>query len=403
MKLLVIQEQHFTKLPNGQVWVDKQSDTKFWERYLKVFDEIVVCARMKHADTLGVKALRSDCQGVSFVGMPDFRGAAGIIKHYAEIRKAILTALNDADCVIFRAPSPISMVSYGMVRRSGKPFAVELMNNPFTHFSPGSMHHIYQPIIQRFITNQTKRMCKSANGVSYVTEHVLQGLYPSAARLKGKDTEKYFESSYSTINIKQEDYIKTPWSENRPEKVVLVHSGEMLDYRKGQDVFIKAIAELKRKGYPVKGILIGDGVKRQEFETLAKNLSVFDDIEFTGWKSGFKQVQAELLRGHFFVFPSSGEGLPRSVIEAMASGLLCFGSKIDGVVELLDEQMLVEDMDGHAFAQCMEPYLKDWAKASAERDNQFEKSKKYEASILEKRRTEFYMKLRFFTEKGARK
>ena len=33
MKLLVIQEQHFTKLPNGQVWVDKQSDTKFWERY----------------------------------------------------------------------------------------------------------------------------------------------------------------------------------------------------------------------------------------------------------------------------------------------------------------------------------------------------------------------------------
>ena len=41
MKLLVIQEQHFTKLPNGEVWVDKQSDTKFWERYLNVFDEIV--------------------------------------------------------------------------------------------------------------------------------------------------------------------------------------------------------------------------------------------------------------------------------------------------------------------------------------------------------------------------
>ena len=38
MKLLVIQEQHFTKLPNGQVWVDKQSDTKFWERYLSAFE-----------------------------------------------------------------------------------------------------------------------------------------------------------------------------------------------------------------------------------------------------------------------------------------------------------------------------------------------------------------------------
>ena len=403
MKLLVIQEQHFTKLPDGQVWVDKQSDTKFWERYLKVFDEIVVCARMKHADTLGVKALGSDRKKVSFIDMPDFRGAAGIIKYYTKIQKALSVALRDADCVIFRAPSPISMVSYGIVRRSGKPFAVELMNNPYTHFSPGSMHHIYQPIIQKFITNQTKRMCKSANGVSYVTDHVLQQLYPSTAKLLGRNTEKYFESSYSTINIKQEDYIKTAWPENRPEKVVLVHSGEMLDYRKGQDVFIKAIAELKQKGYPVKGILIGDGVIRSEFEALVEKLNMSNDIEFTGWKSGFKQVQAELLRGHFFVFPSSGEGLPRSVIEAMASGLLCFGSKIDGVVELLDEPMLVEQMDGHAFAQCIEPYLKDWQKARVERDNQFEKSKNYEASILEKRRTAFYTKLRSLTEKRTKK
>lgn len=394
MKLLVIQEQHFTKLPNGQVWVDKQSDTKFWERYLSAFDEIVVCARMKCADSLGVKALRSDRNEVSFIGMPDFRGAAGIIKHYFQVQKALSLALKEADCVIFRAPSPISMVSYGIVRRSGKPFAVELMNNPFTHFSPGSMHHFYQPIIQKFITNQTKRMCKAANGVSYVTDHVLQELYSSTARLNNKETEKYFESSYSTINIKKEDYLKREWPNQRPTEVVLVHSGEMLDYRKGQDVFINAIAELKEKGYPVRGILIGDGLMRQEFEKMAKELGVSNAIEFTGWKSGFKQVQAELLRGHFFVFPSSGEGLPRSVIEAMASGLLCFGSKIDGVVELLNEKMLVENMDGHAFAQHIEPFLDDWSMACAERNIQFEKSKEYEASILNKRRSEFYKKLR---------
>jgi glycosyltransferase, family 1 len=349
---------------------------------------------MKCADSLGVKALRSDRNEVSFIGMPDFRGAAGIIKHYFQIQKALSLALKEADCVIFRAPSPISMVSYGIVRRSGKPFAVELMNNPFTHFSPGSMHHFYQPIIQKFITNQTKRMCKAANGVSYVTDHVLQELYPSTARLNNKETEKYFESSYSTINIKKEDYLKREWPNQRPTEVVLVHSGEMLDYRKGQDVFINAIAELKEKGYPVRGILIGDGLMRQEFEKMAKELGVSNAIEFTGWKSGFKQVQAELLRGHFFVFPSSGEGLPRSVIEAMASGLLCFGSKIDGVVELLNEKMLVENMDGHAFAQHIEPFLDDWSMACAERNIQFEKSKEYEASILNKRRSEFYKKLR---------
>lgn len=390
------------KLPNGQVWVDKQSDIKFWDRYLNVFDEIIVCARMKNVESVGVKALRSDRDRVSFVGMPDFRGAGGIVKHYLGIQKALMSALKKADCVIFRAPSPISMVSYGIVRRSGKPVAVELMNNPYTHFSPDSMHHFYQPIIQKFITNQTKRMCKAANGVSYVTAHVLQELYPSRSMMNQKKSRKYFDSSYSTINLSKDKYIKPEWTDEKPSPIVLVHSGEMLDHRKGQDVFITAVSELKKRGHAVKGVLIGDGETREEFEQLAKDLGIYSDLEFTGWKSGFNQVQAELLKGHIFVFPSSGEGLPRSVIEAMASGLLCFGSRIDGVVELLSDDLLVDRMDGIDFANCIEPYLLNWEKAKAERDVQFEKSKEYEASILEKRRTAFYTRLKQVAERSKK-
>lgn len=394
MKLMVIQEQHFTKLPNGEVWVDKQSDIHFWDRYLNVFDEIVVCARMKKSENVGVKALRSDREGVTFVGMPDFRGAVGIVRHYFKIQKALSTALKQADCVVFRAPSPISMVSYSIVRRSKKPFAVELMNNPKTHFSAQSMHHFYQPLIQKFITNQTKRMCRTANGVAYVTKNVLQNLYPSTARIKGENCNGYFESSYSTINLHKGNYIKAEWPLENPNPIVLVHSGEMLDYRKGQDVFIKAIAELKRRGYPVKGILIGDGEIRPEFEQLAQKLEIASEIEFVGWKSGFDNVQAELLKGHIFIFPSTGEGLPRSVIEAMATGLLCFGSKIDGVCELLHEDLLVEEFDGIAFANHVECYIRDWDKAHRTREELFERSKEYESTKLEKKRTEFYLKLK---------
>lgn len=392
MKLMVIQEQHFTELPNGEVWADKQSDIRFWDRYLNVFDELVVCARMKKSDTLTAKALRSDRKEVSFVGMPDFRGVAGIIKHYIKIQKALFTALKQADCVIFRAPSPISMVSYAIVRLSGKPFAVELMNNPRTHFSAHAMHNWYQPLIASFITNQTERMCRKANGVSYVTQKALQELYPSTAKLKG-ESDRYFESSYSTINLSPVHYIKHDWGEDRPDPIVLVHSGEMVDYRKGQNVFIEALSELKNRGYNVKGIMIGDGEKRTEFEGLANNKDVYDRIDFVGWKSGFDNVQKELLKGHIFVFPSRGEGLPRSVIEAMASGMLCFGSNIDGIPELLDRTLLIDEFDGKAFADRIEPYLKDWKFAKNKRDELFKLSKKYENSILTQRRNEFYRKL----------
>lgn len=398
MKLLVIQEQHFTKKSNGEVWADKQSDREFWDRYLSVFDSIVVCARMRYSDSLGVKALRSDRSGVSFVGMPDFRGVAGIVKNYIKIQNALKKAIKEADCVIFRAPSPISMVCYGAVLRSNKPFAVELMNNPNTHFSAQSMHHIYQPFIQWMITKQTLDMCKKANGVAYVTNHVLQNLYPSTARLNSESSSKYFEASYSTINLKESDFVKETLSDRfpdgRPNPLVLIHSGEMIDNRKGQDIFIECIAELIHRGYPVKGILIGDGEKRKDFEQLGAALGIREMLDFVGWKSGFKQVQSELVKGHFFVFPSTGEGLPRSVIEAMASGLLCFGSNIDGVPELISEKMLVDGWSGSAFADAIEPFICDWDTAKNEQKAQYNKAKEYKNSILEKQREDFYSKLK---------
>jgi len=393
MKLLVIQEQHFTELPNGEIWADKQSDVRFWDRYLNVFDELVVCARLKKSDTLTAKALRSDRKEVSFVGMPEFRGVIGIIKHYFKIQKALFTALKQVDCVVFRAPSPISMVSYAIVRLSRKPFAVELMNNPRTHFSAHAMHNWYQPLIACFITNQTERMCRKANGVSYVTQKALQELYPSTAKLKG-ESDRYFEASYSTINLSKANFIKQDWAEERPEPIVFVHSGEMVDYRKGQNVFIVALSELKQRGYNVKGIMIGDGEKRAEFEELAKSKDMHDEIDFVGWKSGFDNVQKELLKGHVFVFPSRGEGLPWSVIEAMASGMLCFGSNVDGIPELLDPTLLVDEFDGKAFADRIEPYLKDWKSVTEKREELFQRSKEYENTKLTHRRNEFYSKLR---------
>jgi len=398
MKLLVIQEQHFTKLPNGEVWVDKQSDVNFWNRYLNVFDEIVVCARMKESAQVGNKALRSDRDRVSFVGMPEFRGIGGLVKHYFGIQKALQKALKETECVIFRAPSPISMVSYAIVRRSKKPFAVELMNNPYTHYSAQTTNKWYQPLISAFVGNQTKRMCKRANGVSYVTEYALQNLFPSTARLTGEN-DRYFESSYSTIDLHEEHYIKKTWDKETPKPIVFIHSGEMIDYRKGQNVFIETLSVLENRGYSVYGILIGDGEKRAEFEQYAKDLKIYHKLEFVGWKSGFTNVQKELLRGHIFIFPTRGEGLPRSLIEAMASGMLCFGSNIDGVPELLDESLLVNDFSGVAFADKIEPFLKNWNMAEKKQNELFEKSRKYNNVYLQERRMIFYAKLRKVSEK----
>lgn len=394
MKLLVVQEQHFTRMPNGEVWVDVQSNSKFWERYLSVFDEVIVCARFEHSLTYNInKKMRSDHENVSFVELPNFRGVGSLLKNLYKTAQIMLEAMNDCDRIIFRAPSPISMIAYPLAVISGKPYAAEIMNNPYTQFSPESMHNFYQPLLRWFIVKQTKSLCKNANGVSYVTEHVLQNIYPSRARIYG-ETKKYFEASYSTINMEIDKYSFNKWSLNKPDKIMLVHTGTMQDYRKGQDIFIKTIKILRDRGHNVEGILVGDGLKRQELEQLARNLDIADKIDFVGWKAGFEEVRQELKRAHFAVFPTLGEGLPRSVIEAMAQGLLCFGSDVDGMCELLDEQCLVKKFDEESFAEKIEVFLNNWNLVLEERKKQYNASLKYRYEVLFEKRKEFYKKLR---------
>lgn len=394
MKLLVIQEQHFVRMPNGEVWVDEQSDSKFWERYLDVFEEVVVCARFKYYEKYNTeKLMLSDHENVSFIELPNTRGVGSLLKRLPQVVKIMKSAMSQCDRIIFRAPSPISMVAYPLAKLSGKPFAAEIMNNPYTHFSPEAMHHFYQPLLRAFIVGQTKALCKNANGVSYVTEHILQELYPSTARLKG-ESKSYFEGSYSTIRMEKERYSFENWDNERPAHITLIHTGKMQDNRKGQDIFIKTISILRKKGYPVDGILVGDGVMRKDFEALGKQLGILQYLDFVGWKAGFEAVRLELKRAQIAVFPSMGEGLPRSVIEAMSQGLLCLGTKVDGICELLDDDCLVPEFTPECFAEHIEKFIIRWELVTPERIRQFEVSKRYEASILEIKRRDFYKKLK---------
>ncbi|MCC8014440.1 MAG: glycosyltransferase [Eubacterium sp.] len=393
MKILVIQEQHFVEMPNGEVWVDQQSGQDFWQRYLNVFDEVVVCARMEKSDVYKTDGLiRSDRPEVTFIGMPNFRGVFGLIKNILNILVILHGAMKMCDRIIFRAPSPISMVAYPLACFSGKPYAAEIMNNPATQYSPESSHHFYTPLIQKFIVWQTKSLCRNANGVSYVTEYTLQNMYPSHARIKGFSKE-YFEGSYSTINLKPEQYHFEEWKKEKPDKLTLIHTGKMNDNRKGQDILIDAVKILNDRSYNVHCIFVGDGDLRVQFEDYGKQLGIRDKLDFVGWKAGFSQIQEQLLRAQIAVFPSLGEGLPRSTIEAMASGLLCFGSRIDGMVELLDDSLLVDDFDGKSFADKIEYYLIHWNLVEQKRHELYNKGLSYSSDKLEIKRKEFYKKL----------
>ena len=270
-----------------------------------------------------------------------------------------------------------------------------MMMNPRTAYSKDAMSHPLQPVIQAVITRSTKRACMRANGIAYVTERVLQREYPCQA-IVNPSRVGYFTSSYSTINLPDEAFSMKDWGVQRPERVVLAHSGKMSDYRKGHATFIRTVAELRKTGIDARGVLIGDGPKRVEFETLATDLGVRDYCEFTGWANGFSEVQERLQSAHFFVFPTLSEGLPRAVIEAMASGLICLGNSVDGIPELLDGTCLSEKNTSEDYSDRIVWLLSNWQKALDIRRIQFVKAHEYRADLLQERRTSFYQSLCVF-------
>ena len=80
--------------------------------------------------------------------------------------------------------------------------------------------------------------------------------------------------------------------------------------------------------------LVGKGPDEAELRALAATLPV--PIRFAGTVDN-AELPALLGQHSLFVLPSLHEGLPKVLIEAMASGLICIGSDIPGITDLIED------------------------------------------------------------------
>ncbi|MFT4225571.1 glycosyltransferase family 4 protein [Micropruina sp.] len=107
-----------------------------------------------------------------------------------------------------------------------------------------------------------------------------------------------------------------------------------LDQVKGVTVLFDAVAELATSGTPLELTLVGDGPQRPELERRVAELGIGDAVHFTGYQSQ-SAVQEHLRRCDVFVLPSFAEGVPVSLMEAMAQGKPVIATNVGGVTELV--------------------------------------------------------------------
>lgn len=387
MKALVLLELHFYRDNAGEYWSKRLIDYAYLERYMSVFEEISVCARISEIDRNDGTLLKLSGPNVSFVELPDTQGVTETLKELQKTKRIFREALRHHDAVILRAPSMMTMLLYKQIKKSGLPFSVDVALSGKNMFPK---HGFVYDVLNRGVDKYLKRICMEADGVSYVTQHILQQTYPCKAMIE-PNNPNYFTGSFSTLEMLDEHYYRQEWDVNKkPEKFILVHSGFMDDNRKCQDYVLREVKKVVDRGYNIEIHFIGDGALRPQYEKMASDLGIRENCVFLGLIRDKMTLLEELRKCHLFVFPTKAEGLPRAVLEAMAQGLPCISSPVDGVPELLKDEYLVDWWDEDGFVDKICSMISDWPLMVEQSEINYKKALEYHNDILRKKRYDFY-------------
>ena len=389
MNVLVAVDAQLFMTPDGKVWSKTIYGYDFWKRYLDVVETVKVVSRLGKADYAQVEGyLRSDGDNVSFAPLPMVRGMKGYVKNVISFLKDAKKAVRDEDCAIIRLPSiPATFVEFVYARKH-KPYVLEVVVDPLNAYAGNKL-------AAKVLTEQLRKSCLNANGVSYVTQYALQEQYPSRARISGKNTEEYFESYYSSIILKDGFFAPARDYSKIGNKVKLVHTANNINNDvKGHDVVIEVVKKLNDLGIDASVTFIGDGDLRPELEKMAEVLGVGTKVVFTGLLGSAMDVREKLLDADIFILPTKAEGLPRAVIEAMAVGLPCLSTPVNGIPELLEKEYMFDPMDSQGFTEKIIELLQNPEKMGQTSMRNINKAREYEETVLQQRRIEFYTKLK---------
>ena len=128
--------------------------------------------------------------------------------------------------------------------------------------------------------------------------------------------------------------VRTSGAKHDVFRIVMV--SRLQHEKKGQDILIDALAELKQKGYHhIVVDLIGDGASRAFLEERCKTKGVVNEVRFLGTRP--QEYVFEHFRDYdLFVQPSRHEGFALTVAEAMAARVPVLVASGQGPEEVID-------------------------------------------------------------------
>jgi glycosyltransferase involved in cell wall biosynthesis len=386
MNVVVSCDHHFERTPDGRVWTNGTCAYSLWTRYIECFDKARVVARIKDVPELIGPRKAADGPRVEFHAVPDFVGPQQYLTRMPVIARATAQAIEKGDAVFLRAPGLTTSWLNRTLKRTGRPFGVEVVTDPYDVFAPGAFRHPARPFFRWWVSRGLRRLCARACGATYVTEHALQRRYPPGPGA--------YATYYSDVELDPAAYVETPRTKPPGGAVRLIYVGTLAQLYKAPEVLVDAVGACVREQVNVELVLIGSGKYQDELAQRARGHGLNGRVQFRGHLAGAEPVRSELDRADIFVLPSRQEGLPRAMVEAMARALPCIGSTVGGIPELLPAEDLVPPGDASALARKIREVATDPARLARMSAHSLTKAREYAPDVLATRRNALYQHVR---------
>lgn len=379
MRLFFVCEHRFERTPDGHICSpDGVFGPRLWERYLRLFDRVTVVARVANSATPYPPAMWCDSGRVDFLPLPDSCGLRASIRQRPLLRRLLRTTLQPGAAYICRVPGELGSLMAAELRRHELPYGVEVVGDPWDVFASGERYGGLRPLLRLRAWWQLRQTVRHASAALYVTRQTLQHRYPSSGRMFGISDVDLPDGALAPHPV--------PYPASRPVRLLSVGSLDRM--YKSPDVVLRAVAMVAASGHPCCLRWIGGGRHLDAMRRLASSLGLADRVGFEG-RQPRSRVSEALGDADLFLLASRTEGLPRALIEAMAAGLPCIGSRVGGIPELLDGEALVPAGDAGALAERIGQFLDDRRLFRRQAARNLRKAASYTASRLEPGRDAF--------------
>jgi len=203
------------------------------------------------------------------------------------------------------------------------------------HFSPKSEN---DSLMRRVISLSYKRNIIVPVAISYSIRNEFMEIY--------NISENMVEVIFNPVDT----VLFRPSTKVNHTKICFISVGRLVDV-KNIPLLLEAFSIVNKKIMKVELKIVGDGMLYEYLNEKVDSLNLRDFVKFIG---NSNNVSNELQNADIFISASKSEGLPLSILEAMATGLPIVATKVGGVPDIVtDNGILVESENVNELAAAM--------------------------------------------------